>query len=213
MTSAVLAQLLALGLAAGDSAPAPPSATPAVMTATSPSLARPLPAGVVALPDTEPPRRPKAVEYSDAYGTRLTIHRWGSYVMLPLFAVQYVLGDKLLEQKEDVFAGRRGSPPDDDLRQAHAIVAGGVGLLFVTNTVTGVWNYVEARHDPEGKTLRTVHGLTMLISEAGFVATGVKGRSSVDGNPDDARAHRNVALASAGVAVVGAGMMWILNRK
>jgi hypothetical protein len=205
MTGAVLAQLLALGLAIGDST--------AAATVPAPALARPLPAGVqAALPDTEPPRRPKAVEYSDAYGTRLTIHRWGSYVMLPLFAAQYVLGEKLLQQKDDVFAGRRGSPPDDDLRTAHAVVAGGVGLLFVTNTVTGVWNYAEARHDPEGKTLRTVHGLTMLISEAGFVATGVKGHSSVDGNPDDARAHRNIALASVGVAVVGAGMMWILNR-
>ena len=153
------------------------------------------------------------MEYSEGYGQRLTIHRWGSYVMLPLFVAQYALGDRLLQQKEDVFAGRRGGPPDAGLRRTHAIVAGGVGLLFVTNTVTGVWNMVEARHDPEGRTLRTIHGLTMLAADAGFVATGVMGSSSVDGTPADARAHRDVALASAGVAVVGAGMMWILNRR
>ena len=201
----MLTLLLALTLTLpNDSTPAP---TPPVG-----ALARPLPAGVVALPDTVPPRRPRAVEYSEGYGRRLTVHRWGSYVMLPLFAAQYVLGDRLLQQKEDVFAGRRGGPPSASLRRTHAVAAGGVGLLFLTNTVTGVWNLVEARHDPEGRGLRTVHGLTMLAADAGFVATGVMGSRAVDGSPRDARAHRDVALASAGVAVVGAGMMWILNR-
>lgn len=196
----MLTLLLAVGLALpGDSTPAP--------------LARPLPAALVARADTEPPRRPRAIEYSEAYDQRLTIHRWGSYVMLPLFAAQYALGDRLLKQKEDVFAGRRGGPPDAGLRRTHAVVASGVGLLFVANTVTGVWNIVEARHDPDGRTLRTVHGLTMLLSDAGFAATGVMGSRAVDRSPDDARSHRNVAVASMGVAAVGAGMMWILNRR
>ena len=198
----MLTLLLAIGLAPpGDSTPVAP-------------LARPHPAAVVARADTvPPPRRPRAIEYSEGYGQRLTVHRWGSYVMLPLFAAEYVLGDRLLKQKEDVFAGRRGGPPDAGLRQTHAVVAGGVGLLFVTNTVTGVWNLAEARHDPEGRALRTVHGLTMLLSDAGFVATGVMGSRAVDRSPDDARSHRNVAVASMGAAVVGAGMMWILNRR
>jgi hypothetical protein len=193
--------LLALALPGDSTIAAPP-----------PPLARPQPVGVVALPDTAPPRRPRAVEYSEGYGERLTVHRWGSYVMLPLFAAEWVLGDKLLRQKEDVFAGRRGGPPDAGLRRTHAIVAGGVGVLFVTNTVTGVWNMIEARHDPEGRTLRTVHGLTMLAADAGFVATGVMGRRAVNNTPVEARSHRNVALASTGVAVAGAGMMWLLNR-
>ena len=201
----MLTVLLALALAV-------PLDSTAAATPAPPSLARPLPAGVVALPDTEPPRRPKAVEYSDAYGTRLTIHRWGSYVMLPLFAAEYVLGDRLLRQKEDVFAGRRGGPPSASLRRTHAVVAGGVGLLFVSNTVTGVWNLAEARHDPDGRRLRTLHALTMLASDAGFVATGVMGRRTVDRTPREARNHRDVAVASMGVAAVGAGMMWIFNR-
>jgi len=178
-------------------------------------LVRPQPIGVVAVvvADTEPPRRPRAVEYSEGYGRRLTIHRWGSYAMIPLFVAQYVLGDRLLQQKEDVFGGRRFQPVSASLRRTHAAVAGGVGLLFLGNTVTGVWNLVEARHDPEGRALRTAHGLTMLAADAGFVATGVMGSRAVDTSPSDARAHRNVALASMGVAAVGAGMMWVFNRE
>ena len=201
----MLALLLALAVTAPAAAPNDSAAPPA-------PLVRPLPAGIVVPPDTQPRRRPRAVEYSEAYGRRLTIHRWGSYAMVPLFVGQYVLGDRLLRQKEDVFAGRRNEPPSASLRRTHAVVAGGVGLLFLGNTVTGVWNYAESRRDPEGRALRTAHALTMLLSDAGFVATGVMGRRTVDGNPDDARAHRNVALASAGVALVGSGMMWLLDR-
>lgn len=180
-------------------------------------LVSPRPAGVVAVvapADTEPPRRrPRAVEYSEAYGRRLTLHRWGSYAMVPLFAAQYVLGDRLLGQKADAFAGRRDGPPSASLRRTHRTVAGGIGLLFVANTVTGVWNLVEARRDPDGRALRTVHALTLLAADAGFVATGVMGSRAVDESPREARAHRNVALASMGVAAVGAGMMWVFNRR
>lgn len=201
----MLTVLLALALAV------PPDSTAAAPPAASP-LVRPLPAGVVALPDTEPPRRPHAVEYSEGYGQRLTIHRWGSYVMLPLFVAEYALGNQLIRQKEDVFAGRRGGPPSASLRRTHAVVAGGVGLLFLSNTVTGAWNLAEARHDPEGRRLRTVHALAMLASDAGFVATGVTGSRTVNSSPQDARRHRTIADVSMGVAAVGAGMMWIFNR-
>ena len=51
--------------------------------------------GAVAVSDT-PRVRPHAIEYSDAYNTRLTIHRWGSCTMLPLFASEYYLGNRLL---------------------------------------------------------------------------------------------------------------------
>jgi hypothetical protein len=46
--------------------------------------------------DTLPRRRKKAVEYSEWYNRRLTIHRWSSYTMLPLFAGNYVTGQQLL---------------------------------------------------------------------------------------------------------------------
>src|SRR4051812_48754002 len=45
--------------------------------------------------DTLPRRRPRAIEYSDWYYRRLQIHKWGSYIELPLFAGEYWLGNKL----------------------------------------------------------------------------------------------------------------------
>ena len=47
------------------------------------------PAGVVAPIDTPTVRRRHAIQYSDQYYTRLTIHRYGSYAMLPLFVAEY----------------------------------------------------------------------------------------------------------------------------
>ena len=44
--------------------------------------------------------RPKAIEYSDAYYTRLTIHRYASYAELPLFAAEYALGQRILNGQE-----------------------------------------------------------------------------------------------------------------
>ena len=158
--------------------------------------------------DTTRPRRRRAVEYSDAYNTRLTIHRYASYTMLPLFVTQYVLGDRLLKQKEDAFAGRRLAPPSDGLRGAHVAAAVGVGALFGINTVTGLWNLKESWKNPEGRGLRTAHSLLMLAADAGFTATGVIGGDATEGNPGDARRHRNVGLSSMGVATVAAGLMW-----
>ncbi|MEO5590422.1 MAG: hypothetical protein ABIS03_12605, partial [Gemmatimonadaceae bacterium] len=88
-----------------------------------------LPTAVAAAPaDTLRPRpRVRSVEYSDAYATRLKIHRLGSYAMLPLFATEYYLGEKIIEG--------RNSPAE---RNLHVVVAGGIGALFAVNTVTGV---------------------------------------------------------------------------
>ena len=80
------------------------------------------------------------------------------------------------------------------------------------NTLTGLWNLYDARHDPAGRRLRVAHTVIMLASDAGFVATGVlAGRASEHG-VSDARTHRNVALASMGVATVGTGMMWLFHH-
>jgi hypothetical protein len=156
--------------------------------------------------DTVP--RARAVMLSDGYATRLTIHRYGSYAMLPLFAGQYVLGSRLLAQKDGVYDGTRRVPIDATLRRNHALVAQGVGALFVVNTTTGLWNLWEARHDGSHSTRRTVHVLSMLGANAGFVVTGLMGGKAVDRRPSDARAHRNVALASMGLATTGVALMW-----
>jgi hypothetical protein len=147
-------------------------------------------------------KRPRAIEYSDAYYTRLTIHRYASYAELPLFAAEYVLGQKLLDGVRD---GRRAS---SGTRSAHSAVAVGLGALFAVNTVTGVWNLLEARHDPAGRTRRTLHSLTMLLADAGFVYTASLAGGARE-SEHGADRHRNAALASFGVATASTLMMWL----
>ena len=144
-------------------------------------------------------RRPKAIEYSDGYYTRLAIHRYASYAELPLFAAEYVLGQKLLNDQRD---GRRGSSG------AHSAVAVGLGALFAVNTVTGVWNMVEARHDTAGRTRRNLHVVTMLLADAGFVWTASLAGGAKE-SEHGAERHRNAALASIGVATASTLMMWL----
>lgn len=162
--------------------------------------------------DTVPRGRPRAVEYSEAYGRRLAVHRYASYTMVPLFAAQYVLGRRLLDQKNDLFAGRRTEPIDGGVRTAHRVAAAGVGVLFAVNTVTGLWNLREARGDPNGRGRRTAHALLMLAADGGFAATGLLGSRASDNTPRQARQHRNVALGSMAVAAAGASIMWFVDE-
>jgi len=152
--------------------------------------------------------RRKAVTYSDWYGRRLRVHRYGSYAMLPLFVTQFVLGNKLINQKNEQFAGTRMTPIDQNLRSTHKVVAGAVGALFVVNTTTGLWNLFASRHTIEGRKLRTVHALTMLAADAGFAYTGYLSSQAVDRGPREARKHRNIAVASFSIATAGASLMW-----
>ena len=144
------------------------------------------------------PRRRHAIAYSEWYARRLEIHRIGSYVMLPLFATEYVLGDRLIN----------GADSHSTVGSAHALAAGGIGILFTVNTVTGLWNLWESRSDPADRTRRTLHAVTMLVGDAGFVATGILAGNAKHSN-SDARLHRNVALGSIGVSTIGTVMMWI----
>lgn len=147
-------------------------------------------------------KRTKAVEYSEGYYKRLAIHRVTSYAVLPLFVTEYILGQKLIN---DEINGDRGS---SDLRNAHTVVAASIGVLFAANTVTGLWNLLEARHDPNGRTRRTIHGISMLVADAGFLYT-----ASIAGDAkhsvDAADRHRNAALASISLATASALMMWL----
>jgi hypothetical protein len=159
-----------------------------------------------AMPDSLP-RRPRAVEHSDAYYTRLTIHRWASYTMPPLFVAQYALGEKLMRQRE------RGEDAGST-RNLHGVVAGGIAGLFAINTVTGVWNLWEDRNEPAGRTRRIVHVVTMLVADAGFVATGATAEGEDDGGEGggegggEISTHRALAYGSMGLAAVSTAIMW-----
>lgn len=146
--------------------------------------------------DTPRVRR-HAIAYSDAYNTRLTIHRIGSYTMLPLFAGEWLLGDRLLN----------GVNPPGWMKPTHVGVAGALGVLFTTNTITGAWNLWDSRDDPAGRTRRYVHTGLMLASDAGFLwASAIAGDAKHNSNAG--RRHRNVALGSIGLSTIGTALMW-----
>jgi hypothetical protein len=164
----------------------------------------------VSVPDSIPaarierdtiPARPVAIDYSDAYNTRLTIHRIGSYTMLPLFAAEYSLGQNLLNDRF----------PPSWMRPAHLGVAGGLGALFTINTVTGVWNLWDSREDPDGRSLRIVHSVLMLASDAGFAWTGALGSAS-HRNYQRRQAHKNAAIVSMGLSTAGTALMWFFKQ-
>lgn len=140
-----------------------------------------------------------AVDLSDAYYTRLAIHRAGSYAILPLFAAQYYLGDQLLNAER----------PGSWVKPAHRATAIAVGTVFVANTVTGALNVWEARHVPDDRTRRYAHVALMLAADAGFAYTGLVAARDASDLSDGADRHRNAALVSIGLATAGTLLMWL----
>jgi hypothetical protein len=150
-------------------------------------------------PQQAPAPRPRAFEYSDGYRTRLKIHKYASFAMLPLFIAQYAVGQKLYDGNAS-----------DSTRSAHGALAASTAVLFGVNTVTGVWNLGEGRKDPNNRTKRMLHGILMLAADAGFVATGALAPDDDEGERGGNRStHRTVALTSMGVATVAYLMMLI----
>ena len=136
---------------------------------------------------TAPP--PRAFEYSDGYRLRAKIHKVSSFATIPLFATEAIIGQSLYSETT---AGKK---------DAHLIVGAGIGTLFAVNTVTGVWNLIEARKDPNHRGRRLLHGLLMLGADAGFLATAALGPESEHGVRDSsAGTHRAVAFTSIGIA-------------
>src|SRR4051812_6489017 len=149
--------------------------------------------------DSAAPQRRRAVEHSEWYYRRLTIHKIASYTTLPLFATEYYLGDKLYRDKGT-----------SSTKSAHSAVATGIGVLFGVNTVTGVWNLWDSRHESQGKARRITHSVLMLASDAGFVATAAmapEGSDDFENVSDDRQRHRAVAIGSLSVAAAGYVMM------
>lgn len=144
------------------------------------------------------------IEYSKAYYQRLTIHRWASYTILPLFAAQYYVGSQLY------------SGSGDGNKDVHEMLAAGVAGLFAVNTATGLWNLYDMRADPNGRARRITHVTLMLLADAGFVATGLLADESEDGGGgagNGASTHRTVAISSMAVSTIGWLIMTDLFRK
>ncbi len=162
--------------------------------------------GAAAAVDTPVVRRRRAVQYSDQYYTRLTIHRYGSYVMLPLFAAEYALGQNLINDAN----------PPSWVKPTHTGVALGIGALFAVNTVTGAWNLWESRDDPSNRALRITHTVLMLASDAGFAITGALTPTEHSSDFNEIRSsrnrHRNWALGSIAVSTAGTALMWFVKH-
>ena len=160
----------------------------------------PVAVSLAAQAQSAPTPRARAYEYSDGYRTRAKIHRYASFATLPLFVAQYIEGDKL-------FDGEGGS------KSTHSALAFSIGTLFGVNSVTGVWNLIEARHDPNHRKRRLFHGLVMLGCDAGFVATGLLAPDDEGGGSSDDRSlHRNVAVTSMAIASANFVYMLLANR-
>ena len=176
--------------------PAAPSAGYLTLTTDAPPPALAIPE---ATDDTVRPRA-RAFVYSDAYTTRRTIHKWSSWAMLPLFAGEYVVGQKLY------------TDPQGGSRDTHSLLAAGIGGLFAVNTVTGGWNLWESRKDPNGRTRRWIHGIAMIVADAGFLATAGTAPESEDGlgtTEGNKSLHRTLAISSGSLAL-GSWLMMLL---
>jgi hypothetical protein len=160
-------------------------------------------------PQQQQQQKAQLAEYSDAYMTRATIHKYSSYTMLPVFALQWYTGNLLVKEKNG------WKPAPQWVHDVHGPLAIGTAGLFTVNTVTGGLNFLEARKDPEDRTRRTVHALLMFAADAGFVATALL---APDGPPapvpiDPPRPHRTVAIASMSAAIVSYAIMLPFFRK
>jgi hypothetical protein len=153
---------------------------------------------------------PEIIEYSDAYLTRLKIHKYASYATLPLFAAAYLTGNELI---------KNGGNAASWARNTHGTIAGSLAVLFGVNTVTGLWNLYDSRKDPEGRTRRILHSALLLAADAGFLATAALAGESEGGGGEwrgtggDNSAHRAMAITSMGLAFTGyMTMSWPFRR-
>lgn len=178
------------------------SVAAAQMQTAAPTNVMSAPAIAAAAADAAQTAAPKpAFEYSDGYRTRAKIHKIGSIAMVPLLATQGFLGASIYKD------------PTPEKKDWHRRVAWGIGGLFAANTVTGAWNLIEGRKDPEKRKLRTIHGILMLAADAGFLATAAMRPDT--SQPDfvgQKSTHRAVAFTSVGVATVGYALMLFGHR-
>jgi hypothetical protein len=147
--------------------------------------------------------RPRAVEVSDWYGRRLTIHRTLSYTVIPIFGAQWFAGERIY---------KHGSQAPDWAKTTHRAGASALAGIFTVNTVTGLWNLWDSRGTRDGRTLRTVHALAMLVADAGFTYAGVKLSKDAETDFNKRREHRTIALSSMALTVVSGLAMKLYNK-
>ena len=192
---AVLALVFALAVPA-DTLPA------AAMDSGSGPVLATLATGARAPQDTVRRRR-KSIEVSEWYERRLRVHRYGSYAIYPLFALQLVAGNQLYSDPRDA---------PDWAKTSHRVGATGLATVFTLNTITGLWNLWDSRSVADDRARRTAHALLMLASDAGFTYAGARLSNEAENSVDKRREHRTWAYGSMATALTGVGVM-ILGRE
>lgn len=147
--------------------------------------------------------RPKAVELSDWYYRRLTIHRWVSYGTLPVFAAQWVAGERLYDESRDAPTWAKTTH-----RVGATLLAGG----FTVNTVTGLWNLWDSRSVPQHRALRTVHALSILVADGMFTYAGAKLSDEAEQSASKRSEHRTIALSGMALTTVSGLAMKLWNK-
>lgn len=147
---------------------------------------------------------PKAFEYSDAYRTRAKIHKLSSWAMLPLFGFEAYLGQKMFN---DV------TQATDTNRRLHKAIGFGIEGLFVLNTATGIPNLLESRQDPDKSDLPLIHGVLMLVADAGFLVTALTRPNSrtISGlNIYEPKKNQHLTIAYASISVASFSYLLML---
>ena len=155
--------------------------------------------------DTPPPSpagRVQAVEVSEWYGRRLTLHRRLSYTVIPLFGFQYAAGMQIWD---------KGAAAPTWARRGHRIGAATIGGVFLANTVTGAWNLWDSRHVEEGRARRYLHAASMLVADAGFTYAGAVLSEQAERSLQKRRLHRTVALSSMALSITSGLIMYFTN--
>lgn len=196
----ILNALLAVSFAAATL----PDTTPPQARPVRPDSVSPIPYAVQAPADTVRHRpRPRAIEYDDSYYTRLEIHRDLSYAIYPLYVGQYLFGRELWNKGRDAPTWAKTE---------HRTFATALVGVFGANTVTGLWNLWDSRHDPDHRTLRTVHALTMLAADGAFAYAGSTLATQAQNSLAKRRLHRTITISAMGVTALSSLIMTFYNR-
>jgi len=166
---------------------------------------RPLSLSIVGKPAPQDTvrRRPRAIQVSEWYGRRLTIHRTLSYATIPVFTAQYVAGARLF---------RDGSAAPTWAKTTHRVGATTLAGIFTVNTVTGIWNLWDSRMVSNHKALRTTHALMMLTADAAFTYAGATLSNQAENSLSKRKLHRTIALSATGLTLANGVMMKLLNK-
>lgn len=162
-----------------------------------------MPVAMPKAPEDTLRRRPRAIQVSDWYGRRLVIHRTLSYVTLPMFAAQYIAGERLFKESSGAPEWAKFS------HRAGATILAGV---FTVNTVTGLWNLWDSRMVPNHRALRTAHALMMLTADAAFTYAGARLSEDAERSLQKRKLHRTIALSASALTVANGLMMKLFNK-